>query len=133
MPNPNSCSKIRGLSSHHPECIHYASENPVIFGDFGRHATESDPQNPNTPAKFAANHPTNETEDSMSQFETPTALVITDPQNDFLSPDGATWGMVGESVTENNTVENIESLLEAVKVNDIITTAEAVQAMTADS
>ncbi len=55
----------------------------------------------------------------MSQSETPTAVVITDPQNDFLSPDGATWGMVGESVTENNTVENIESLFKAAKANDI--------------
>ena len=27
-----------------------------------------------------------------------TAIVITDPQNDFLSPDGVTWGVVGESV-----------------------------------
>ncbi len=44
-----------------------------------------------------------------------TALVITDPQNDFLSPEGATWGMVGDSVTENNTVENIESLFKAAK------------------
>jgi len=46
-----------------------------------------------------------------------TALVITDPQIDFLSPDGVTWGMVGESVTENNTVENIESLFIAAKEN----------------
>ena len=30
----------------------------------------------------------------MSQSETPTALVLTDPQNDFLSRDGVTWGMV---------------------------------------
>ena len=44
-----------------------------------------------------------------------TALVITDPQNDFLSPDGVTWGMVGGSVTENHTVENIEALFEAAK------------------
>jgi nicotinamidase-related amidase len=44
-----------------------------------------------------------------------TALVITDPQNDFLSPDGVTWGVVGESVTANNTVENIESLLTVAK------------------
>ena len=42
-----------------------------------------------------------------------TALVITDPQNDFLSPKGVTWGVVGESVTRNNTVENIEYLLKA--------------------
>jgi nicotinamidase-related amidase len=44
-----------------------------------------------------------------------TALVVTDPQNDFLSPDGVTWGVVGKSVTENNTVQNIESLFKAAK------------------
>lgn len=44
-----------------------------------------------------------------------TALVITDPQNDFLSPEGVTWGVVGESVVENNTVSNIERLLKAAK------------------
>ncbi len=44
-----------------------------------------------------------------------TAVVITDPQNDFLSPDGVTWGVVGESVTANNTVENLETLLKAAK------------------
>jgi nicotinamidase-related amidase len=48
-----------------------------------------------------------------------TALLITDPQNDFLSPKGATWGVVGKSVTENNTVENIDSLFAAAKANDI--------------
>jgi nicotinamidase-related amidase len=44
-----------------------------------------------------------------------TALVVTDPQNDFLSPEGVTWGVVGESVLENKTVENIESLFKAAK------------------
>jgi len=48
-----------------------------------------------------------------------TALVITDPQNDFLSPKGVTWGVVGESVTKNNTVANIDSLFEAAKANDM--------------
>ncbi len=48
-----------------------------------------------------------------------TALVITDPQNDFLSPKGVTWGVVGKSVTDNNTVENIDSLFKAAKANDI--------------
>jgi len=44
-----------------------------------------------------------------------TALVLTDPQNDFLSPKGVTWGLVGASVTANGTVANIESLLKAAK------------------
>jgi nicotinamidase-related amidase len=44
-----------------------------------------------------------------------TAMVIIDPQNDFLSPEGVTWGVVGESVTENNTVENIDRLFRTAK------------------
>ena len=48
-----------------------------------------------------------------------TALVVTDPQNDFLSPEGVTWGVVGESVTENNTVAHIETLFKAAKENNL--------------
>jgi len=48
-----------------------------------------------------------------------TVLVVTDPQNDFLSPDGVTWGVVGESVTENNTVDNLDRLFGTAKANDI--------------
>jgi len=48
-----------------------------------------------------------------------TALVVTDPQNDFLSPDGVTWGVVGESVTKHNTVRNIERLFQAAKAQDL--------------
>lgn len=55
-----------------------------------------------------------------------TALLITDPQNDFLSPDGVTWGVVGKSVTDNKTVENIDSLFRFI-ANTVWTTQEAVQ------
>lgn len=48
-----------------------------------------------------------------------TAVVITDPQNDFLSPDGVTWGVVGRSVTANDTVENIESLIREAKRSEM--------------
>jgi len=44
-----------------------------------------------------------------------TALVVTDPQNDFLNPKGVFWGAVEASVTANNTIENIESLFRAAK------------------
>lgn len=47
------------------------------------------------------------------------ALVVVDPQIDFLSPQGVTWGVVGESVTENHTVENIERLFKAAKAVDM--------------
>ncbi len=33
-----------------------------------------------------------------------TAVLITDPQNDFLSEKGVTWKLVGDSVKENKTV-----------------------------
>lgn len=32
------------------------------------------------------------------------ALVVIDPQNDFLHPSGVSWPFFGESVVENNTV-----------------------------
>ena len=44
-----------------------------------------------------------------------TALVVTDPQNDFLNPKGVFWGAVEASVTANNTIENIETLFRAAK------------------
>ncbi len=55
----------------------------------------------------------------MSITQGRTALVLTDPQNDFLSPEGATWGVVGQSVTANDTVKHIGQLLEAAKKNEI--------------
>jgi nicotinamidase-related amidase len=48
-----------------------------------------------------------------------TALVITDPQNDFLSPEGVTWGLVGASVVANGTVKNIEILMKTAKASGI--------------
>jgi nicotinamidase-related amidase len=43
------------------------------------------------------------------------ALVVIDPQNDFLSPDGAGWPVFGQSVTENKVVVKLASLFEAAK------------------
>jgi len=44
-----------------------------------------------------------------------TALVVTDPQIDFLSPKGVTWELVGGSVEEHGTVGNIGRLFAAAK------------------
>jgi nicotinamidase-related amidase len=44
-----------------------------------------------------------------------TALVVVDPLIDFLSPKGVAWGVVGESVTEHKTVENIGRLFKVAK------------------
>jgi nicotinamidase-related amidase len=46
-----------------------------------------------------------------------TAVLVTDPQNDFLSEQGVTWQLVGDSVKENKTIENIERLFKAAKKN----------------
>lgn len=44
-----------------------------------------------------------------------TALLVTDPQNDFLSPEGVTWGVVGKNIEANGTVEHIDKLFAAAK------------------
>lgn len=44
-----------------------------------------------------------------------TALVVIDPQNDVLSETGVSWPLVGASVRENHTVENLERLFRAAK------------------
>jgi nicotinamidase-related amidase len=46
-----------------------------------------------------------------------TAVLLIDVQNDFLSEQGVTWELVGDSIKENNTVENIERLFAAAKDN----------------
>lgn len=54
----------------------------------------------------------------MEGIETPfiidehTAIVMTDPQNDFLSKDGIGWGAFGENITKNGTVENLRKIFE---------------------
>ncbi len=44
-----------------------------------------------------------------------TAVVFIDPQNDVLDDKGLAWSFVGESVTENKTVENMERIFKAAK------------------
>lgn len=51
----------------------------------------------------------------MQFNKTETALVVIDPQNDVLSEKGVSWGLVGASVRENNTIENLASLFAAAK------------------
>ena len=54
----------------------------------------------------------------MEFDRTDTALVVIDPQNDVLSDKGVSWGLVGASVRENNTVENLDRLFKAAKDRD---------------
>jgi nicotinamidase-related amidase len=54
----------------------------------------------------------------MKIQKTDTAVVLIDPQNDVLSEKGSSWGVVGASVTENHTVENMERIFKAAKANE---------------
>jgi nicotinamidase-related amidase len=50
------------------------------------------------------------------QFDkTDTAVVVIDPQNDVLSPQGKNWDSLGASVTENDTVQHLVDILSAAK------------------
>ena len=53
----------------------------------------------------------------MKIDRTDTAVLVVDPQNDFLSEKGVTWQLVGDSVKENRTIENIERLFKTAKTN----------------
>ncbi len=47
-----------------------------------------------------------------------TAIVVIDPQNDVLSPTGKNWDSVGDSVTENDTVQHLIDILATAKTCD---------------
>ena len=51
----------------------------------------------------------------MKYNRTDTAVVVIDPQNDVLSPTGRNWDVLGASVTENRTVENLVDILAAAR------------------
>jgi nicotinamidase-related amidase len=58
--------------------------------------------------------------DSGFVFDRPrAALVVIDPQNDFLSPDGAGWPVFGRGVTENDVVANLAMLFEAAGASEM--------------
>jgi nicotinamidase-related amidase len=57
---------------------------------------------------------------SMKLDPSRAALVVIDPQIDFMSPRGKAWPVVGESVTEHNVVPNLGRLFEAAKAAGIV-------------
>jgi nicotinamidase-related amidase len=67
----------------------------------------AEPQNPALPASGFVFDPAH------------AALVITDPQNDFLSPEGVSWPVFGDSIRDNDTVTHIGELFAAAKLSGI--------------
>ena len=49
-----------------------------------------------------------------------TAIVMTDPQNDFLSEKGKGWGLFGENITKNGTVEHLLQIFEVAAQKDML-------------
>jgi nicotinamidase-related amidase len=56
-------------------------------------------------------------ERTMDISKNDTAVVFIDPQNEVLSEQGLAWEVVGDSVKENKTVENMERIFKAAKQN----------------
>jgi nicotinamidase-related amidase len=48
-----------------------------------------------------------------------TGLVLTDMQNDFLSPNGGAYALIERSLAANNTADNLEQLLVTAKATGI--------------
>jgi nicotinamidase-related amidase len=46
-----------------------------------------------------------------------TAVVVIDPQNDVLSPNGKNWALLQAGVTENGTVEHLIAIFTAAKAH----------------
>ena len=53
----------------------------------------------------------------MNFDKSDTAVVFIDPQNDVLSENGISWPLLHESLKENNTIENMESIFKAAKAH----------------
>ena len=98
LPKMNSLAKI---------AVYTVLATFIVGNAIGAGDPYAEPENPGLP-------PSN-----MELNLSRTAIVITDPQIDFLSPDGVTWALVGNSVTQNKTVENIEQLLKTAKKQGI--------------
>ena len=69
--------------------------------------------------KLETSNPTDLPKPGMEILPGKTALVMTDPQNDFLSPDGVAYGVVGKNVEKNGTVNNLLKLFKVAKECDI--------------
>ncbi len=59
-------------------------------------------------------------EPELPHFDkTHTAVVITDPQNDFLAQDGKLYGLLSENLETLGTIDNIETLMKSAKSSGV--------------
>jgi nicotinamidase-related amidase len=109
MCDEHSATSRRGFLTGVAAVAAAAPLSTVVTG--GAQAAMSDYADPAEPALPAA-----EMELDLAR----TALVVIDPQIDFLSPQGKAWAVLGESVTEQNTVGNLAKLFAASKKAGIV-------------
>ncbi len=62
-----------------------------------------------------------------------TAVLVTDPQNDFLHQDGKLYGLLKENMQALGTVKNIESLMQAAKQYGVMLAVDPLIYTKADS
>ncbi|MEL7444233.1 MAG: cysteine hydrolase [Pseudomonadota bacterium] len=72
-----------------------------------------------TPAAYADPSDPGLPQSDMEIVPGRTALVVVDPQIDFLDPEGVAWGVVGESVEEHGVVKNLERLFATAKTAEM--------------
>jgi len=69
---------------------------------------------------FASAGSTTAAETALPTFDKArTAIVITDPQNDFLSPKGKLYGLVADNMKKLGTIGNIETLMKTAKARGV--------------
>lgn len=62
-----------------------------------------------------------------------TAVLVTDPQNDFLRKDGKLYGLLEENMKQLGTIKNIESLMQAAKQHGVALAVDPLVYNKADS
>lgn len=102
---------------HRHSAFRWAATLAVAMASIGTATAHPDPTTPaqyTDPAQRAMPVP------KMTLDMERTALVVIDPQIDFMSPKGAAWSAVGESVTETRIVPNLLRLFDASRKAGIV-------------
>jgi nicotinamidase-related amidase len=73
----------------------------------------------NAAANVAANVAANAAAKSLRLEKERTAVVVTDPQNEFLRKDGKLYKLLADNLRELGTIDHIETLMKAAKKNGV--------------
>jgi len=71
------------------------------------------------PMMFSAQPPLAAADSVLALDKAHTAVLITDPQNDFLREDGKLYGLLKDNLNELGTIDNIEKLMKTAKTKGV--------------